>query len=328
MIRKLRGKNRLLCTSRRYREVVELAKIRDMNLVFIGKHGGADRSGKLNASLKRMYHLSPIVKRFMPDLTVSFCSPEAARISYGLGIRHIAFCDSPHAEAVMRLSIPLIQSLLIPWIIPKREFSRYGISERAITQYKAIDASVIVKNKSKRYSRSDFCLEDKKTILIRSEEAQAAYISANKNSINIVGKVVKEFSNYNIVVLGRYSTQIERYKKEFGDKVIVIDRVVDGKGLLQYADIFIGSGGTMTAEAALMGIPTISYHAVPNHIEQYLARVGLVKRENNTKKIVSLLRRILRSDNKETRKKAREVLNSMEDPFTKLVNSIKSVTPI
>ncbi len=46
----------------------------------------------------------------------------------------------------------------------------------------------------------------------------------------------------------------------------------DGKHLLNNTDIFIGSGGTMTAESALMGIPTISYNAVPNIIENFLVK--------------------------------------------------------
>ncbi len=46
----------------------------------------------------------------------------------------------------------------------------------------------------------------------------------------------------------------------------------DGKYLLNNTDVFIGSGGTMTAESALMGIPTISYNAIPNSIEKMLVR--------------------------------------------------------
>nr|AIF21719.1 hypothetical protein [uncultured marine thaumarchaeote SAT1000_06_A02] len=37
-----------------------------------------------------------------------------------MGIKHICFSDSPHAENVMRLVVPLVQKLLIPWIIPKK----------------------------------------------------------------------------------------------------------------------------------------------------------------------------------------------------------------
>jgi len=326
MVRKLRKSNQVLCTSRNYREVVGLAKIRNMKLVLVGKHGGAEKSDKLKASLRRMHYLSTIVERFAPDLTISFCSPEAARISYGLGIKHIAFTDAPHAEAVMRLSIPLIQKLLIPWIIPKKEFVKYGISKNDIIQYRAIDAAVVVRGKSRRYSRSDFCLKNKKTILIRAEESQAAYISNKKNVVNhIIHEIAKKFSNHNIVILGRYSSQINWFKKEFGNKVIVIDRVVDGNGLLQFVDVFIGSGGTMTAEAALLGIPTISYDAVPNHIEKYLVRNGLVIREGSPKKIVKIVKRILKSYYTKNQEKLKKILNSMEDPFSKLTATIKSV---
>ena len=69
-----------------------------------------------------MEKLSRKIERFLPDIAISFCSPEAARISFGFGIKHIAFCDSPHANAVMRLTLPLIQKLLIPSPIPKKEF--------------------------------------------------------------------------------------------------------------------------------------------------------------------------------------------------------------
>jgi predicted glycosyltransferase len=325
MIRKLQKNNKLFCTSRNYREVVELAKIRGINLVFVGKHGGSDKIGKLNASLTRMQRLLSIVKKFNPELTVSFCSPEASRISYGLGVKHIAFCDSPHAEAVMRLSLPIIQRLLIPWIIPKKEFTKYGISEEKISQYKAIDASVIVKERSKNDLKYNFLLKKKKTILIRPEESEAAYVSDNENRITkIIREIIKEFPNYNVIILGRYLPQISQLKREFGSKVIVMDKVVDGKSLLKFVDVFIGSGGTMTAEAALMGVPTISYNAVPNYIEQYLVKKGLVKREENPQKIVFFAKKILKSNNRKTRNKAKKILSSMEDPFSKLITHIKT----
>jgi len=326
MIKKLRKNNQVLCTSRNYHEVVELAKVRNVKIILVGRHGESDKSEKLKASLERMLHLSTIVGKFAPDLTISSCSPEASRISFGMGIKHIAFSDSPHAEAVMRLSVPFVQKLLIPWIIPKKEFVMYGISEKDIIQYRTIDAALIVKQKSRNYSKSDFHLKDKKTILVRVEESQAAYIQTRKNlSTNIINEILKEFSNCNIVVLGRYLSEINKLKKEFGNKIIVPDKVVDGKALLRFTDVFIGSGGTMTAEAALMGIPTISFNAVPNHIEECLVRIGLVRRERNPKIIFKSVKKILKSDNQNLIKKARTLLNSMEDPFSKLLTTIRSV---
>jgi predicted glycosyltransferase len=100
IIKKLSKNNEIICTSRSYNEVSKLSQIRKFNVIFVGKHGGGWKSTKFNAHLDRMKKLSPLITKFSPDLTISFCSPEAARISFGLGIKHVAFCDSPHAEAL------------------------------------------------------------------------------------------------------------------------------------------------------------------------------------------------------------------------------------
>ena len=301
---------------------MELSKIKKIDLKVVGKHGGSTREGKLLSSIQRMSQLSDFVTRFSPDLTISFCSPEAARIAYGLGIKHIAFSDSPHAEAVMRLSVPLVKKLLIPWIISKNEFVRFGISKKDIIQYRAIDASVIVQDSS----RIENLVVDrsKKIIVIRPEESEAAYILGKTESDDIIRQVSKESQDYNIIVLARYLSQKKRLKKKFGKSITVMDKVVDGKSLLAVTNLFIGSGGTMTAEAALMGVPTISYDAVPNYIEKYLVRVGLVKREANSKKIPQLIKKMLNAE-KINRKKANKILISMEDPYLKLIKAMNGV---
>jgi predicted glycosyltransferase len=186
---------------------VQLAKLKHVNLHIVGRHGGSLKEGKLRASIQRMKQLTDLAVKFSPDLTISFCSPEASRVAYGLGIPHIAFSDSPHANAVMRLSVPLVQKLLIPWVIPKNEFVKYGIAVRDIIQYRAIDAAVIVKEKSKITEiKIDI---SKKTILIRPEESAAAYALGRKNVSNdIISEICKESSKYNIVVLARYQPQV------------------------------------------------------------------------------------------------------------------------
>ena len=322
MISKLSKNHKILCTSRNYREVVELSKIKNINLRLIGKHGGSTKEGKLHSSIQRMNHLLNEIVKFAPDLTISFCSPEAARISYGIGIKHIAFSDSPHAEAVMRLAVPFVQKLLIPWVIPKNEFVKYGISKENIIHYKAIDAAVIVREKSKIGKLQ--VDQNKKTIVIRPEESEAAYVRGKNKSNSIIREISKKFENYNILVLSRYISQKKNLKEKFSKEKILMDKVVDGKSLLNITDVFIGSGGTMTAEAALMGIPTISYHAVPNYIEEYLVRVGLVKRETDPKKISILVEKILH-DKKDNRIKAKIILSAMEDPYLKLVDVIKKI---
>ena len=279
IIEKLGQKHEILSTSREYNEVSKLAKIRHLKLIFVGKHGGGDKESKLSASIDRLEKLSSKIKKFEPDIVISFGSPEAARISFGLGIKHIMFCDSPHANAVMKLTLPFIQKLLIPYVIPKKEFSKFGINEKDIVQYKAIDAIVTIKRKTNESINSPFKNNGKKNILIRVEEEQAAYTSKSSKIISIIQQIAKDHKNENIVVLGRYPKQIENLQKLIDKKIKVTKMSFDGKILLNEADVFIGSGGTMTAESALMGIPTISYNAVPNLIENFLVKKSLVKRE-------------------------------------------------
>jgi uncharacterized protein len=324
IVERLRKKHHILCTSREYEEVTKLSKIRHFDLTFIGKYGGGNKKNKLEASIERIEKLSKKIKKFEPNLVISYGSPEASRISFGLGIKHIMFCDSPHANAVMRLTLPLIQKLLIPSIIPKKEFSKYGISEKNIIQYKAIDAVVTMKREINENISSPFKNNNKKNILIRLEEEEASYTLNSNKIIPIIQKIKNDYKNENIIVLGRYTKQIKNLQKVIGNQVKIIKMSFDGKYLLNNTDIFIGSGGTMTAESALLGIPTISYNAVPNIVENFLVKKDLVKRETDPNKISNHIKKIFESKSNLNQKRAKKIVKNMEDPIEKLIKIIKN----
>ena len=324
IIGRLAKKHDLLCTSREYDEVLKLAKIRHFDLVFVGKHGGGDKKNKLKVSIERIKKLSKKIDRFKPDLVISFGSPEAARISFGLGIKHIMFCDSPHANAVMKLTLPLVQKLLIPYVIPKKEFSKYGINEKDVIQYKAIDAAVTIQRKINEKIKLPFKNNNKKNILIRVEEEEASYTSKSSKIIPIIQKIAKDYKNENIIVLGRYTKQIINLQKVIGSKVKIIKMSFDGKYLLNNTDVFIGSGGTMTAESALMGVPTISYNAVPNIVENFLVKKYLIKRETNPNKVSNHIKKFFELKNNQSQKRAKKIVREMEDPIEKLIKIIKN----
>ncbi len=131
-IQKLRKQHKIISTSRKYEQVNGITKFGTINPIIIGKHGGKNNIDKLLASLDRTKLLTKKIERDKPDLLVSFCSPEGSRVAYGLGIPHIAFSDSPHAKAVMKLSLPYVTKLLTPNIIPKSDFKEFGINSRNI----------------------------------------------------------------------------------------------------------------------------------------------------------------------------------------------------
>ena len=130
--------------------------------------------------------------------------------------------------------------------------------------------------------------------------------------------------NEDIVVLGRYTKQINNLQKIIGNKVKIVKMTFDGKYLLNKTDIFIGSGGTMTAESALMGIPTISYNAVPNIVEKFLVRKYLVKRAMSPNKVSTHIKKIVKIKNDQNQKRAKKIVKEMEDPIEKLIKIIKN----
>jgi len=224
----------------------------------------------------------------------------------------------------MKLTLPLIQKLLIPYVISKKEFSKYGINEKDIVQYKAIDAVVTMKRKINEDTNSPFKNNNKKNILIRLEEEEASYTSKSSKIIPIIQKIANDHKNENIVVLGRYTKQINNLQKIIGNKVKIVKMTFDGKYLLNKTDIFIGSGGTMTAESALMGIPTISYNAVPNIVEKFLVRKYLVKRAMSPNKVSTHIKKIVKIKNDQNQKRAKKIVKEMEDPIEKLIKIIKN----
>ncbi len=159
--------------------------------------------------------------------------------------------------------------------------------------------------------------------MIRIEEEQASYTSKSDKIIPIIKKIASDFENKNIVVLGRYTKQIENLQKILDKKIKIVKMSYDGKHLLENTDIFIGSGGTMTAESALMGIPTISYNAVPNIIENFLVKKHLVKRETNPNSISKYIKKIFESSENENQERAKRIRKQMEDPIQKLMQVIK-----
>ena len=301
-----------------------IRKFGSINPVIVGKHGGKNNVNKLLASLERSKLLTKRIERSDPDLLVSFCSPEASRVAFGLGIPHIAFSDSPHAKAVMKLSLPYATKLLTPWIIPKGDFAEFGIDDRNIIKYRAIDAAVIIKNYKKSKQKKS---NAKKIILIRPEETEAAYITKKSKTVKIIKKIVEKFPDEQKIVLSRYKDQSNNLKKIFGVDIFLLSKPVNGKELLSKVDCFVGSGGTMTAESGLLGIPTISLNAIPNRIEDYLVKKKIIVRSDNPDKISKeIFQSINNAQISSKRKKnAKKLVATFEDPYQVLLKTIRTL---
>ena len=317
----------VLATSRRYREVAPLAERAGLGLTYVGERGGKGQEEQLLASTKRQAEMIPIVKGFDPDVAVSIASAVCARVAFGLGVKHVAVNDSPHSEVAGRLSIPLSHRLLCPWVIPYQAWEKFGIQRKQVTTYHALDPAAWLK-RAPLAGPVPQLDPKKKTITVRVQESDAPYLAKADVSWTdkLLGSLVEAFPDVNLVALCRYDFQVEDIRSKFRSECIVPDDVVSGHDLLSRTDLFIGMGGTMNAEAALMGVPTISAFQGSLYTDRYLQSVGLLERALTPHALLSRAKGLLSDSAKQRHsERARRVLRSMEDPVPKIARFVSNV---
>ena len=323
----------LFLTTRTYREAVEALRLKRLPFRIVGEHGGASRYGKLVASGRRVVKLAQLIESWRPDTAVSFSSPEAARVAFGLGVPHVAVNDSPHSWLVARLSIPLSRYVCSPWIIRRKIWLSFGAWPDGIVAYRALDAAAWLK----RFKPNPGVLKqlsltrEKPIILLRTEESFASYLEGKaSDKAPVIGPITEEIlrrkMDAQVVISTRYGRQAPVLRQKFGSRVQVVDRVIDATSLLYYSTFFIGSGGTMTVEAALLGRPAISCFPgeKPLYIK-YLEKEGLVRTVQSPGEIASMVSRILGSEEERERQEERgaRLLRRMEDPI-KVISGVVS----
>jgi predicted glycosyltransferase len=327
----------VLVTSRNYREVEQLATTLGLGLTFAGSRGGKDPVEQFRLSLERMELLLPIVVDFSPDISVSVASADCARISFGLRVKHVAVNDSPHSMVAGRLSLPLSHHLITPWIIPYYAWTPFGIAPSQVTRYRGLDAAAWLKRRPTRdtegWERRD---EERRaqsqagTILVRLEESYAPYLAGSDESWSerVLGRLAHDFVGYELIALCRYQEQLERIKAKFGSVYTVPEHVVDGAAMTERSDVFVGMGGTMTTEAALLGVPAVSaFQGAELYTERYLLSKKLLLKARTVTEVSRCVTMSMRRAYRERyRKRARRVLDWMEDPAAKVAGYLESLS--
>jgi len=324
---------KLVLTTRLYREVNQLLEAHGLKASAIGKHGGARIEEKLSASAERVAELAKFISRRKPDVALSFSSPEAARVAFGLGIPHLCISDSPHAEAVSKLTIPLSERLFTPAVIPKKEWLGYGISAAKIFQYNALDPIVWLRNfrPDRRILVQDGIKSQRKIVTVRLEESSAAYLIARKrerllNTVSAIREMLRKELEADIVALPRYDYQAEILRREFKHEIVIPKTLVNGPNLLSFSSVFIGGGGTMTTETAMLGVPSIScFPNKPTIIEEFLISSGFVVRETDPVRIAERAMNMLEDETyrRRIRDEAKNFVERMEDPIEVILSELK-----
>ncbi|MEM2740252.1 MAG: DUF354 domain-containing protein, partial [Candidatus Bathyarchaeia archaeon] len=266
-----------------------------------------------------------------PDAVLCFSSPEASRVAFGLSIPLYIANDSPHAEAVAKLTLPLARKLYTPKAIPVRMWVRYGLKASQIVRYNALDPAAWLKRFKPSIETVDkLGLNPDEPILVaRFEESKSAYMPRGSRSTlpALIERIVGWDVGLRIVVIPRYEDQVEALE-DLNRRVIVCREPIEAADLLYYASIFVGFGGTMTCEASLLGVPTLSLRFYGSYYtERYLERRKLLEAAYTFEEAVNKLRYLARNWSilkPRLRRRAARILESMDDPSEIISRDIAS----
>lgn len=182
-------------------------------------------------------------KEDAPDLAISHQSIEMCRVAFGLGIPIISTADAPHAEAANKLTLQLINVLIVSKAIPKRHYRSYGVER--ILQFDGVDEVAWIKDYKPRLKLEEY---GKPLIVVRQTETMASYAYGEKD---VTEEITRKLTSLGQVVF------LPRYDRRSRKRLVVPQKFVDTVSLTAKADLVVSVGGTIAREAALQGTPSI-----------------------------------------------------------------------
>jgi hypothetical protein len=118
--------------------------------------------------------------------------------------------------------------------------------------------------------------QQKRTIYFRPEPWSAQYYSGPLNFFD--DTLLRLSQDFKVVVLPRDKRQKDHYKQARFVSIAVAERPLSLHQIVASCLLFIGAGGSMTRELAVLGIPVVSiYQDKLLRVDEYLVAEGLLR---------------------------------------------------
>ncbi|TKK70341.1 DUF354 domain-containing protein [Ilyomonas limi] len=248
----------IVLTCRDSANTVDLIKQRNWEHTIIGTEVKKTTVKKLLAFPLRIYALLSFLKNKRIDVAIcqsSFYLPLTARL---LGIPSIYTNDNEHALG----NIPAFlfaTKIFIPENLSLSKVVKMGAKRSKVCKYPGIKEGVYLWPKgvdiqSKRATK-DF---SKHAIYVRPEPSTAQYYSGKHNFLDQLLLELKE--HHPITILTREKAQLAHYTQSAFSGIEVPVKPLPFEEVATNCALFIGAGGSMTREMALIGVPTVSVY--------------------------------------------------------------------
>lgn len=280
----------IIITSRPLANTIELLEQKKLKHTIIGAHYGKNIFRKIAGYPIRVIQLIKFLSPIQPDLAISQSSFHSPIVAKWLKIPSIYTNDNEHAMG-NKPSFYFATKILIPENLSLEKIKGLGISANKITQYPGLKEGIYLWKKSKKIlaDRLDN-LTSVKTIYIRPEPRTAQYYNGETNFLDETILALQK--QYNVTILPRDEHQKRHYQQDQFKYSWVPNRPLNFEQIAADCSVFVGAGGSMTREMAMLGIPTISvYNDSLLDVDKYLITNGMMQYEKDISagKIIQLI---------------------------------------
>ena len=302
----------VLLSARDHAQTVELAQQTWQDVFVIGgRSDTSSRVAKGSALAARAALLHRLARRSTPHVALSHGSYAQILAARGARLPVITLMDYEYQPA-NHLSFRLAHRVLVPEAFPASALRRFGARRSKVVRYEGFKEDLYLAGFAPDPNVLEGIGVDCRNVLVvvRPPPTGALYHRhANKQFDQLV-EFCQLHSNTQVVLLPRRPEQVRDYTLA---NVIVPPRAVDGRSLLASADLFIGAGGTMTREAALLGVPTYTVFAGQlAAVDAQLIRAGLIRDIRHSPTLPSLTKKPPR-DSAASRRRRDSILQKITD---------------
>ena len=270
----------VLVTARDNAQTLELARERWTDIEQIGVPSPKGRAAKALSIAERIRDLRRWARATRPDVALSHNSYAQIVAAKSLGLPIVTAMDYEHQPA-NHLAFRLADRIVLPDALPLDAVRSKGATPSKVRRYPGLKEEIYLGD----FEPDPDILErvgitrepETVVVVLRTPPVGALYHQFSNPTYERVLEQIGDSSHARCVVLARHPDQREALEQR--QNCVVPERAIDSRSLLYASDLFVGAGGTMTREAALLGIPTVSIYAGERPIvERALEARGLLAR--------------------------------------------------
>ena len=274
MIRDLQRSHEVIVTSRPLANTEDLLRIHHIPHTTVGVHYGRSLFGKACGYPIRVAQLVRFLRRRGVEVAVSqssFHSPVVARL---MGIRSVYLNDNEHAAGNVP-AFACADRIMVPEFLTPHSLRRQGARLAKVKSYPGVKEGIYLWQYAQGRPAPARAHQPRARprIFIRPEPWTAQYYRGPRNFLDdVIGALQHRAS---VTVLPRSREQYQHYAGAAFKACRTLSGVTDIDAIAGDCDLFIGAGGTMTREMAVLGVPTISvYQDALLDVDRYLITEG------------------------------------------------------